>query len=126
MSASLRRFEARDLKSYAEPVILENLAAGNVYFAVQYSDPELLMPQVRPLIYLGRNLNHLNADLFYFQDLDSFRMGIRYDSDFETKRDEFELCDSNGGAYIFEFEKALEELMRCGLRRQLPPSGNVK
>ena len=114
---SVQRFPARELTPYAEPVVLEKLITGNIYFAVQYSDRDLLIPIVRPLVYLGRNLDGASADIFYFQDFESFTEGVRYERDFESKQDHFEVCDLNGGAYIFEFEKALEELMKCGSRR---------
>ncbi len=117
MSPDSQQRAARELKPYAEPVVLEKLITGNIYFAVQYSDRDLLIPIVRPLAYLGRNLDGASADIFYFQDFESFSMGVRYGRDFESKRDHFELCDLKGGAYIFEFEKAVEELMKCGLRR---------
>jgi len=75
------RFEARELKPYAEPVTASLLKEGNVYFSVHFADKELIIPTLEAWVFAGRKLdpnddeNHL-----WFQDVESYREGIRYDS----------------------------------------------
>jgi hypothetical protein len=38
------RFEARELKSYAEPVTASQLREGEIYFSVQFADESMLIP----------------------------------------------------------------------------------
>ncbi len=71
------RFEARDLKSYAEPVSATDLRVGEVYFNVQFEDDKLHIPVVEPLIFLGRNLDEGDTNFLYFQDFESYAMGVR-------------------------------------------------
>lgn len=112
------RFPATELKAYAEPVTPPEMKIGRVYFALQYLDEELFIPEVRPLIFLGWNLDGDKPDLRYFQDFGSFRAGIRYSSRSEEESQHFELCHAEGGSHVFEYDKALELLMVCALRRR--------
>ena len=112
------RFEARELNVYAEPIGATDLQKGDVYFSLQFADDKMLIPIVQPLIYLGSNLNEGDRDLFYLQDFESYSNGVRYsthhggtDSDFEVRG----LSDLN---HIFEYERALDSLMKCSLRRR--------
>jgi hypothetical protein len=41
------RFEAREIRSYAEPASAEELRAGEVNFAVNFGDLRLLVPFVK-------------------------------------------------------------------------------
>jgi hypothetical protein len=74
------RFEARELKSYAEPMSAVDLRVGEIYFTVQFADENLRIPVVGPLVFLGENLDERDADLLYFQDFQSYAFGIRYTS----------------------------------------------
>ena len=40
------RIEERTLKPYAEPVSVERLEVGEVYFAVNFVDEEMLVPSL--------------------------------------------------------------------------------
>lgn len=110
------RFEARELKPYAEPVSSSELKEGSVYFFVNYVDDDMLIPNMETVVFVGRNLEANDIGLVYFQDIDSYRAGVRYDS---TDKDESAVfqCGSETG-HVFEFEKALEQLMMCSLRRK--------
>jgi hypothetical protein len=112
------RFEARDLKSYAEPVSATDLRVGEVYFNVQFEDDKLHIPVVEPLIFLGRNLEEGDTDLLYFQDFESYAMGVRYASATEDDAAVFHGCGSDEINHIFEYERALDELLKCSLRRR--------
>lgn len=110
------RFPGRDVKPYAEPVSPEDLREGQVYFALQYLDKDLLVPTLEPLVYIGSDLDS-EAPGFYFQDGESYRDGLRWGSK--------EAADGNATFYgqgtvkhIFEYERALDQLLVCSLRRK--------
>ena len=108
------RFEARDLKSYAEPVPTDELKIGTIYFAVNFLDRELLVPAVQPMVFIGFNLDPENTDRFHFQDVGSYQDGVRYGSAEEGQA----MFETGTERHIFEFEKALDVLMVCALRRR--------
>ena len=47
------RFEARELKPYAEPVLPEQLQIGAVYFSVIFLDEDALVPTLLPKVFVG-------------------------------------------------------------------------
>jgi hypothetical protein len=109
------RFEERELKPYAETVSPDKLQVGTVYFAVNFVDDEMLIPIMEPKVFIGRNLNSKQGDSLHFQDIDSYRRGIRFDSATENDEARFE---SGTERHLFEYEKALDVLLRCSLRRR--------
>ncbi len=112
------RFEERELKPYAEPVTATLLKEGETYFSVQYADENMLIPIVETWFFAGRKLspedveNHL-----YFQDVESYLQGIRYGSA-NAENATFQVALERNTNHIFEYENALEELMKCSLRRR--------
>jgi hypothetical protein len=113
------RFEARELKEYAEPVSTASLKEGEVYFSVQYADETLVVPLIETLVFAGRNLDSKDPELLYFQDAESYLRGIRYGSD-KDENASFQLGREGRINHIFEYEHALNELMKCSLRRNKP------
>lgn len=111
------RFEARELESYAEPVRVNDLRVGETYFSVQFFDEEMLTPVVTPLIYLGRDLNGQHPDYFFFEDLEAYLAGVQFEKATEEERPSFQIAAENGMNHIFEFEKGLNQLLLCSLRR---------
>jgi hypothetical protein len=111
------RFEARELKSYAEPVSISDLREGEVYFSVQFADENLLVPIVQPLVFVGRNLVEGDGDLLYFQDFESYSMGVRYASASDGDATAFQVRGPDDTKHIFEYERALDTLLKCSLRR---------
>jgi hypothetical protein len=109
------RFEAREVPTYAEPVAAADLKVGSAYFAVTFVDEEMLIPVVRTFVFVGRNLEPNDAGKAYFQDIFSYRAGERYDQDSENGSAEFLVCSEINN--IFEFERALDRLLACSLRR---------
>jgi hypothetical protein len=111
-------FESRELKPYAEPVSADEIRAGSVYFSVNFVDGDMLYPTLEPVVFVGVDLDDDEVGMAYFQDLDSYRRGVRYD---DTGKDA-EATFSKGSVkelnHIFEFERALEVLMACSLRRK--------
>jgi len=111
-------FERRELQPYAEPVTASELGEGETYFSVQYADPQMLIPVVGTWVYVGRGLDPDDADNhYYFQDVESYRQGIRYRSA-RPDNARFQLGSESGMKHIFEYDRALEELMKCSLRRR--------
>lgn len=110
------RFEARELKSYAEPVSARDLRENEVYFSVQFVDDRLLVPIVLPLVYVGANLAKGDVELFYFQDFESYSAGVKYFTEDESR--DFHVRGPNDLNHIFDYEHALESLMKCSLRRR--------
>ena len=119
-------FEAREIKPYAEPVSPSDLREGTIYFKVGHFDGELLVPIMEPVVFIGRNLK-LDVDFYpdeegdrlYFQDTGSYLRGIRFGSATEDDEAYFDINNAKG---IFEYERALDQLLACSLRRRKPPS----
>ena len=108
------RFEARELKPYGEYVEASNLVEGETYFAVHFLGDQMLVPELDPLVFIGRNLEPGDSGRLYFQDAASYISGIRYGG---ADKAEFHVVEENA-PFVFEFERALDELLRCSLRRQ--------
>jgi len=122
------RFESRELPPYAEYVEARDLEIGGVYFRVSFLGDDGSVPEMIPLVFVGRNLergDEVEGCRLYFQNANSYLAGIRYDDgiDFESPEAEepeavpfaaawFETTLEGGCTGVFEFEKALECLMR--------------
>jgi hypothetical protein len=115
------QFSGRDLKPHAEPITPERLVAGEIYFTVKYHDQDLLAPEVEALAFLGNDLEAGPEGVgHYFQDAGSYLAGVRYGVDDEGQA--LFLHQPPGQVkHIFEFEKALDELLKCSLRRASSP-----
>ena len=116
------RFEARDLtrevKGYAEPVLPEHLREGEVYFAVVFLDKDSLVPTMEPRVFVGTKAES-NGNKLYFQDFVSYQRGIRFES---PNADDDATFETGAGRYMFEYERALDVLMACALRRRESPN----
>jgi len=111
-------FPATEIPSYGEPVCPDEMQAGRVYFALQYSDPDLLCPHLYPLIFLGCDLDGNRRNLRFFQDFNSYRAGVRYASHGEEDSGSFHVYGTDDGKHIYAYEQALKLLMRCALIRR--------
>lgn len=112
------RFEGRELKPYAEPVSASELREGQVYFSVNFFDDDMLVPDVRAVVFVGRNLEPQDEGKVYFQDFESYRQGARYvdaKGDFDAR---FEVGSEREVGHIFDYEHALDALMKCAIRRR--------
>lgn len=112
------RFEARELPTYAEPVSADELQKGSVYFFVNFADEEMLIPTVDTVVYVGGNLEPGDVDQVYFQDVDSFRRSVQYESAEDGDAAVFQCGSRNELGHVFTFEGALNELLKCSLRRK--------
>jgi len=107
-------FEERDLKPYAEPVSANELKKGSIYFSVTFIDENMHIPVIETLVYVGKDDN----GLLLFQNVESYRQGVCYDSATGNNHAAFFQTSEDQLNAIFEYEHALDELMRCLLRRQ--------
>lgn len=112
------RFEARELKPYAEPVSVENLRVGSIYFSLTFVDDEMLIPTLEPIVFVGRDLEAGDQGVLYFQDLDSYRHGLRYEDAQEDIHGTFLTGSVDQLGHVFDFECALDVLLACSLRRR--------
>lgn len=111
-------FEERHLKEYAEPVFSSELKTGEVYFFVNFIGEGLLFPTMEPMVFVGRDLANGDDGQVYFQDLESHRQGIRFDDENADTPAKFYCGDKNELGHVFEYERALDVLMACSLRRR--------
>ncbi len=111
-------FEARELKSAAEPVSVDELREGSIYFLVSFADEEMLIPTMETVVYIGEDLEPGDQDQVYFQDIDSYNRGIRYGHEGDGHCALFQTGSRNELGHVFTFEHALDELLACSLRRR--------
>jgi len=112
------RFEARELKPYAEPVPAAELKEGMAYFSVEFVDSAMHLPRLEPVVFIGRDLCPGDAGQVYFQDAASYLRGTRYHANNEPSDAEFFQCPEGQTKHIFNYEQALDEMMSCSLRRK--------
>jgi hypothetical protein len=112
-----RRDFGREIPTYAESVSANDLNQGEVYFSVQYADEGLLLPIMETLVFTGREKGEDGSVIYCFQDLTSHQQGIKRGSQ-EAERALFYFQHANQLRHIFEYDCALDELIRCSLRRQ--------
>lgn len=112
------RFEGREINELIEPVAADDLREAGVYFQLKDFDSDCFLLEVTPWVYLGRDLDEEDDGVLYFQDACSHRDGVRMSD--RTRRDEvtFQLARVESQNVMYEFEKALEQLMWCSTRRR--------
>ena len=113
------QFEAREFKQYSEPIRATALKQGSVYFSLNFSDEDLLVPCLEPVVFVGNNLDPEDQGLIlYFQDIDSHREGISFDTVTKSEEAVFQHGSESEFKHIFEYERGLDELMKCAIRRK--------
>ncbi|HZP23178.1 MAG TPA: hypothetical protein VFB04_07015 [Terriglobales bacterium] len=120
------QFLARELNPWANPVTGKDLKEGSTYFMVNYVDDDMFIPVIETVVFIGRDLREDDAGQVYFQDVGSYLAGIRHGSnaaDTSARAYFFCMSETQTGD-IFEFESALEELMRCSLKRKDRPGAS--
>ena len=113
------RIAERIVPDYAEPAESAAFKEGVTYFSVQYLDGGLLTPEMEAIVFIGRDLADGDKGHFYFQDAGSYREGLRFGSN--SRRGDVEAIfyrQIEGTTnHIFDFDRALDELLRCSTRR---------
>ena len=110
-------FEGRNIKPYGEFASASGLVEGETYFAVHYVDDRMLIPEVTPLVFIGRDLDPADSGRLYFQDAGSYVAGARFGSAAGAKDAEFHTV-AHETPFVFEFERALDVLLGCSLKRR--------
>jgi hypothetical protein len=121
------RFDARDLPRSQESIDESDLQEGETYFWVYYLDEKMLIPELTPIVFLGRHLEGDDAqDLLHFQDYDSYRQGVRWAGG-QTEVSEVDVTGvhatvtsikSGESTDVCSYEQALDSLLKCSLRRR--------
>ena len=111
-------FEGRELSSFSEPVTHHQLKVGEVYFIVGFIDDHMHVPTMEAYVFIGRNLQPEDHAEYYFQDFSSHKAGITYDSSSPDDAAEFLSQSEDELGLIFDYEYALNELLKCSLRRK--------
>ena len=109
-------FEGRDLPPYAIYAAAEALIVGEAYFMLHYLDDRLTIPELKPVVFIGRDLEEGKSGNLYFQDAGSYIAGMRYESATGDCDAVFHTV-SEGTPLVFEFERALDRLLYCSLTR---------
>ena len=109
--------EERDVPDYVEPVRPSDLVIGNIYFSLVFIDDDRLIPALDPVVFIGWNLEAGDVGQVYFQDARSYREGVVYNDEREDAYANFDTGSGETIQHIFECEKALDELIRCSVRR---------
>ena len=69
-------------------------------------------------LHSSRNLEPGDTGQVYFQDIESYRLGVRYNSPSKSDYAQFSAGSENELGHLFEYERALDELLRCSLKRR--------
>jgi hypothetical protein len=112
------RFEARDLKPFAEPVEPSTLREGEVYFSLNFVDDDMFIPTLEPFVFVGRNLEPGEGRRMYFQDVESYRRGVRFETVSNERPAVFQTGDENSVNHIFEYERALDVFAQAQAKRR--------
>jgi hypothetical protein len=108
-------FAERELKPYAEPLIPDKLRIGETYFGVYFLDKDGFVPVLEPKVFIGHNLEPEDKDELYFQDFASYLSGLGYDT---ASAEDEAVFETGAEKHIFEYERALDVLLTCSLRRE--------
>ena len=99
-------FEGRDVPPFAVYAAAEALIVGNTYFRLLYVDQRLSIPELKPVVFIGRNLGEGDSGNLYFQDAASYIAGVRFGSATGDGDPEFHTV-AEETPFVYEFEKAL-------------------
>lgn len=113
-------FPERAVPESGNPITPEHLRLGGHYFRVSFVDSDMCVPEMIPLVFIGRGQASQSAKKFVFQDFYSYSKGVepeseRHSTDNSESRLEVYGRKELGG--IYEFEDALNSILRCSLRR---------
>lgn len=114
------RFEGKELGRAIRYVPPASLKEGEVYFHVRYLEHELFVPELVAFVFIGRDLSKGDHGYVYFQDFTSYQEGTRFGKSREGAAPVYERFLESQGSSVCDFDDALDELMRCALRRQQP------
>jgi hypothetical protein len=100
-----------------EPVSSTDLRSGETYFVVSYEDSALCVPNVRSVVFLGRDLL-AHAPGAYFQDYMSWLTGVKFGVPDSGSGDFEVMSDAQLSTTVFSYRHAVDALLRCLVRRR--------
>jgi hypothetical protein len=112
------KLEELELAPYAQPVSQADLEEGRVYFSLIYADEAMLEPVMETLVFVGRDFEPGDSGQVYFQDILSYRAGVRFDSTGDNRHARFLAGSQEEVGAIFDYEQAVERLVACLKRRK--------
>lgn len=113
------KFDQREIPTYPQPIPSDQLIEGETYFHVLYVDRDMKIPMISSLVYIGKNFGDDEVSTLYFQDPRSYRAGVRItDENLDPDSVQLESFPEASFHGVFDFDHALEELMKCSLRRK--------
>lgn len=115
-------FPERVIPPHATPVSEAELVVGEIYFQAVFVDDEMLVPELRPLVFLGWDLPEHRRGRYAFQDASSYLAGMTLEDSVPEDSVRVDLFEKGGLGGIYTFEFALEVLLRCSLRRSKAPA----
>lgn len=110
-------FEARRIPEFTEHINPSKLDVGEIYFNLEYADENLLIPELRAYVFIGRNLGGAEEGRLYFQDCSSYFQGQRFDASDAENDMEIRCFLEQQYSGVYDYSGALNELLRCSLRR---------
>lgn len=110
-------FPQREIPPHARPVTPAELVVGEIYFQAVFVDNEMLVPELRPLAYLGWDLRAHKRGRYAFQDASSYLAGKTLADSIPEDPVRVDLFEVGGLGGVYTFEFAVEVLLRCSLRR---------
>lgn len=110
--------EWKDIGRAIKHVSVTDLIVGHVYFVVRYHGSELLVPELAPVVFIGKDLAQGDQGFLYFQDFASYSGGERFGDGNPESVVVCERFSEAQGASVCSYESAVDELLRCLLRRK--------
>jgi hypothetical protein len=108
----------KELQPHATSMTKEGLVPESSYYFLNYVDEDMLIPTLEPVVFVGKNFEAGDQNTVYFQDMSSYNRGIRYQSPDRDDSAAFYAGSEDELGHVFAFEHALDELLRCDLRRK--------
>ena len=81
------------------------------YFTVTFVDEKGLVPEMRPVVFVGIDLANDGQGQLYFQDYDSYHQGVRYSAPLADDSCKFEVFLPNDVGFVLDYERALDVLL---------------
>jgi|GEM_PF-5259936 len=114
-------FEGREVSPQGEPVSEKELTEYSIYYLVNFIDEKTIIPVMRTVVFVGKNLEPDDVNSFYFQDIDSYHGGKGYEH--ADSYADFLVCSAQELKSVYDLEHALERLIYCFLQQARPGAG---
>ena len=83
-----------------------------MYFALTFVDEDMFIPTMETVVFVGRDLEPGDVGRVYFRDVCSVTEGLdSAEWDYTASVDSI--------SHIFEFDRALDQLLACSIRRSM-------